>query len=191
MEHHTEDSKHLHSENLDTKKSENELKPLLEEETEDKKDKRFRKETIIGLLFAFLSALLTALSKIFVQALKGDIPHFQLNTMRCLTAAIGMVFVFVYTRQMPRVEYSNLKSTILYSVPCTMYGLSLYIAVVYIPLVSAEACVIATNIFSSLIIFGLFKKEDTRIDQVSLYCLLANLKKEAYRKYNCMFLFHV
>ncbi len=162
------DKKSANSKNLDSDFStKDEQKSLLNEDKGKQEEKRYNKETILGLVFSFLAVLLTALSKICVQAVKADVPHFFLNTLRCSTATAGMVLVLLYTCQLPRVEYVDLKPTALYCISCTLYGLSVYIPVVYIPLVTQEACTITALLLSSLIIFGLIKKEHVRIDQVS------------------------
>ncbi len=154
--------------NLDSydSKIKNEEKSLLHNNNEKKEEKGYNKETILGLIFAFLSVLLTALSKICVQALKTEVPHFFLNTLRCSVATIGIVIVLLCTKNVPRVKYVDFKPTALYCVSNNMYGLSCYIPIVYIPLVTTEACTITTALLSSLIIFGLIKKEEVRIDQV-------------------------
>ena len=163
------DKKCFNSGSPDTNDSKSEQKSLLHDEVEGGHHKKGRyKETIVGLLLAFLSVLMTALSKICVQALQSKVPHFFLNTLRCSTATSGMALVFLYGRCLPRVEYSNLKPTILYSISGTAYALAIYVSVVYIPLVSSEACFTTTGLLSSLIVFGLVKKEGVRIDQVSL-----------------------
>ncbi len=164
-------SKCVNYESPDTDNSKSERKSLLNDEAkgDHHKEWRYNKETILGLLLAFLSVLMTALSKICVQALESEVPHFFLNTLRSSTATAGMTLVFLCTCCLPRVDNNDLKPTILYSVSGTLYGLSIYISVVYIPLVSAEACFTTTAILSSLIVFGLFEKEDIRIDQVSKY----------------------
>ncbi len=143
-------------------------KSLLSDEVEGGHHKKTRyKDTIVGMLLTFLSVLMVALSRICVQALQSKVPHFFLNTLRCSTATSGMALVFLYKRCLPRVDCKNLKPTILYSICGTLFALSIYISVVYIPLVSSEACFTTTVLLSSLLVFGLVEKEDIRIDQVS------------------------
>ncbi len=167
------------SPDTDDLKSEEELLLI-----EGKEHKRYNNETILGLIFVFLSVLLTALSKICVQALKAEVPHFFLNTLRCSTANIGIVIVLLYKRHIFWVGYMNIKPTALYSVSAALYGLSVYIPVVYIPLITTEACTNTTALLSSLIIFGLIKKEDIRIDQVRLLPLLLYTILFMYREKN-------
>ena len=129
--------------------------------------KQWNKETVLGLVSVFIAVLLCASSKICVQALKADVPHFFLNALRCSTATTGMAVVLLYTRCLPTVDYTNLKPTVLYSICGTMYGLTVYISVVYIPLITQDVCLITASILSSLIIFGFIKKERVSVDQVS------------------------
>ncbi len=161
------DRKHFNSINTDSNdsKTKSEEKSLLHD-NESKEEKGYNKETILGLIFAFLSVLLTALSKICVQALKTDVPHFFLNTLRCSAATVGIAILLICAKHIPQVECVDVKPAALYCVSGNMYGLSCYIPIVYIPLVTTEACTITTALLSSLIIFGLIKKEDIRMEQV-------------------------
>ncbi len=162
------ESHDIDPEQIDIKELKNERKLLLNvQDREGQQENSFNRGRNIGLLLAFLCVLLIAFSKICVQALKGNMPHLQLNTMRCFAATITMLFFLLWTWQLPTVECQNMKATAMYSFSCTMEGLSMYVTVVYIPLMSAETCIITTNVLSCLILFGLVKREETRSDQVS------------------------
>ena len=119
-----------------------------------------------GILAAFIYTFLIAASKMAVQALQGRIPDFELNVMRCFLPFCCWSFYFIVKWKLPKVEYTNIKATMLYSVNHVIATLAVYISVVYIPLASAESLYIFTGLISSVVIFMIILRQERDFSQV-------------------------
>ncbi len=124
--------------------------------------------TIVGIVAAFIFIFLIAISKICVQALEDRIPPFELNAMRCFVPFCGWSLYFLIKWKSPKIEWINIKATALYSVNYVMGSLFSYIAVVYIPLATAETIYIFVSLLSSIIIFMVILRLDRGCFQVGI-----------------------
>ncbi len=87
---------------------------------------------------------------------------------------------FVITRQLPRIEHANIQPTVLYSVNLTFWALTAFVPPVYIPLAAVEAIFLSTALVSSLLVFGLFLRSETKWAEVSIRSDFKTLKHFTY-----------
>ena len=84
---------------------------------------------------------------------------------------------FGITRQLPRIECANIQPVILYSVNYTIWALTAYVPPVYIPLAAVEALFQSTALVSSLLVFELLLKSETKWVEVSIKIMCKSLLK--------------
>ena len=146
-------------------------------EDENDKDLQQRQDyaqILKGILAAALWSLAVAISEICVQALKGKIPHMQLNTMRFAFPACGLILYFIIKRDYPTIDRSKigLVTISFYIFSSNVVTLSTYVSVVYIPLATYESLFITSNIISTFLIFGILwrlKKEWNQVRNNNCY----------------------
>ncbi len=133
-------------------------------EQRDEKQSLFT--TVFGIVAAFTCVFLIGVSKISVQALDDRLPAFELNAIRCFVPFCGWSVYFLIKGKAPTIEWINIKATVLYSVNYVADSLFIYIAVLYVPLATAETLYIFAGLVSSIIIFMIILRIDRGFFQV-------------------------
>ncbi len=84
------------------------------------------------------------------------------------SGAFGFGLFFGISKQLPRIECTNILPVTLFSVNNTFLTLASYIPPVYIPMAAVEALDLSTGLLSSLLIFGIFLRSETKWVEVWL-----------------------
>ena len=122
--------------------------------------------TLKGITTLFLCVFLTSVSQICVQALDRSVPDFELNSMRCGFAMVGMILYFTVTRTFPWVERKYLPPVLLLVVLNNAITIGLYVPVSLIPLATADSLMKTNFLVSGLIVFTLINQEKLRLDKL-------------------------
>ncbi len=154
----------------------NESIHLFNKKTESEADKRKDSQTntnekssniVKGVLGACLWGLSNAISKICVQMLDNRVPHLQLNAWRFLISGCLISIYLISARTLSSIENNNIVSSGLYAILDVSLALVKYIPVVYIALATTEVFYITFMILTSLIIFGIIKRNKQELFNVS------------------------
>ena len=87
------------------------------------------RETIKGLVAAFLYIFCVVISATSVQLLESRIPNFELNMFRYIAPLAVFSLGFIATRKLPAIPKAEICGAYLYTINNLIYSITLYIAV--------------------------------------------------------------
>ena len=102
-------------------------------------------------------------SAVAVQLLKGSIPHFELNGTRFVCSVFLLTLGLLLKKKLPAILTSHIVITVCLGITILADTACLYIAVIYIPVSSAQSILISTEIISGIFLFAIFVKEKITI----------------------------
>ena len=136
-------------------------------------------DTIQGLIFAFGTVVVSVISATCVQLLEREIPDFELNAMRCCTAAIACLCVILCTRKWPIIPQPEIVPTLCLAATSFITSTGLYISASIVPLLLVQAVHVFMIGTSGIIFFHFcfeeklnFKKIASTILVLSGTCLV-------------------
>ena len=122
--------------------------------------------TIKGIVLLSLGTFFASTSRICVQALERSVPDFELNSMRCGFAMVGMILYHLVTRTFPVVKVTNIFPVGMVNVLTNVSTLAFYVSVTFIPLATSESLLMTSGMISGMVLFKICNKEKIKWDKM-------------------------
>ena len=158
MEHEKEDERLINTSNAAT--ATDETKPADLEEEINYCDK------LKGLVWAIIWVAMITLSNTCCQLLQRKIPDFELNTMRYLAGFIFAGLMLIYQRRLPRIGGAELPGVAAFGTFSVLAALSIYTAVTFAPVASAQSLLLTSSTIAGLLIFRVCGDERITVKRV-------------------------
>ena len=136
-----------------------------------------RTTTIKGVLFLSVSVFMAALSGICVQGLDGEIPDFELNTLRCTFAFLCFSVFSCFYKLNPVLRGKEVAWVTIYAILGTTSTLTYYISVTWISMASEEAVYHTSQMLGGMILLWTIIGEKPSVQNIAsvVLCLLGVL----------------